>query len=58
MFDTWMDIKKFPQYAGISYEKASREASRLIKLGWYRNFDKLKMLRDVMEYEMRNGRNV
>lgn len=40
---------KFYEYAGMSYEQASREAERIInRLGWFRAFDRLSALRDIM----------
>ena len=39
---------KFIEYSGMSYEQASREAERLLALGWYRNFDRLAALREIM----------
>lgn len=38
----------FYEYAGMSYEQASREAERLVKLGWFQNFDRLNTLRQIM----------
>lgn len=47
-------FEMFPEYKGMSYRDASKEAQRLIKQGWFLNFDRLKMLHYVMEreYEM------
>lgn len=46
-------------YRGMSYEQASREADRLIAHGgWYRNFEKLKELREIMELSRREKRLV
>lgn len=39
---------KHYEYAGMSYEQASREAERLVKLGWFQNFDRLETLRQIM----------
>lgn len=40
---------KYPEYSGMSYEQASREAERLVQDGWYRNFDRLSALHHAME---------
>ena len=42
---------KFYEYAGMSYERASREAERLIRRGWFRNFERLEALRWIMQRE-------
>jgi hypothetical protein len=35
----------FPEYKGMSYEQASREAERLIqRYGWFKSFDRLSAL--------------
>lgn len=40
---------KFYEYAGMSYEQASREADRLIKrYGWFRYFERLEQLRKIL----------
>ncbi len=36
------------EYCGMSYEQASREASRLIERGWYQNFERLVALYLIM----------
>lgn len=42
------------QYAGMSYEQASREAARLIdREGWFRGFEKLAELHTIMVRELR-----
>lgn len=41
-------LSKFPEYSGLSYEQASRAAEKLIEHGWYRNFDRLITLREIM----------
>lgn len=39
----------YPEYAGMSYERASREAARLIdRHGWFASFDRLAGLREIM----------
>jgi len=39
----------FQEYAGMSYEMASREAEKVINLyGWYQGFDRLAELRRIM----------
>ena len=45
---------KYPEYAGMSYQQASREAERLIasRGGWYLNFDRLTELRGVMGHHL------
>ena len=40
-------------YSGVSYEWASREAERLVKLGWFQNFERLAFLRDIMLRELK-----
>lgn len=38
------------EYSGMSYEQASREASRLIERnGWYQRFERLAALREIMQ---------
>jgi hypothetical protein len=40
----------FPEYAGMSYEQASREAERLVqRKGWFQSFDRLTALREIMQ---------
>ena len=40
----------------MSYEQASREAERLIKTrGWFANFDRLVVLREIMARHLRNS---
>ena len=41
------------EYKGMSYEQASREAYRLIQKGWFRNFDALAELHQIMITELR-----
>jgi len=41
-------MKWFIEYSGMSYEQASREAERLINKGWFQNFDRLCVLREIM----------
>lgn len=44
---------KFYEYLGMSYEKASREAGRLIKHnGWFQSFDRLAALREIIVRHM------
>lgn len=43
---------KFYEYAGMSYEQASREAERLIRVGWFRHFERLSCLRQIMTRAM------
>lgn len=44
----------FPEYSGMSYEQASREAARLIETpGWFRSFERLTALREIMEHHIR-----
>jgi hypothetical protein len=41
---------KYYEYAGMSYEQASREAQRLIeRFGWYKSFDRLTALKRIMD---------
>jgi hypothetical protein len=47
---------RFPEYAGMSYEQASREAARLIAShGWFSSFDRLAVLREIMVRELREA---
>lgn len=40
------------EYAGMSYEQASRAAERLIKTrGWYNSIDRLRALQEIMKRE-------
>lgn len=43
---------KYYEYAGLSYEGASREAQRLVQRGWFLNFERLAVLRDIMAREL------
>lgn len=44
---------KFYEYAGMSYEQASREAERLLANGgWYKNIDRLIALKQIMDRGM------
>jgi hypothetical protein len=43
---------RFTEYAGMSYEQASREADRLVKRGWFVNFERIVALREIMLREM------
>jgi hypothetical protein len=45
-----MTERNFIEYAGMTYEQASREAARLIERGWYRNFERLLELRTIMAF--------
>jgi hypothetical protein len=48
-------MSAFPEYSGMSYEQASREAARLIERhGWYQSFDRLAALREIMQIERRS----
>lgn len=38
----------FLEYAGMSYEQASKEAERLVRLGWFQNFERLTTLHKIM----------
>lgn len=40
------------QYQGLSYEGASREAERLIEQGWFKNWDRLVILHEIMVREL------
>ncbi len=40
------------EYLGMSYEQASREAERLLRLGWFKSFDRLIELRSIMQREL------
>lgn len=41
-----------PEYAGMSYEQASKTAATLIEReGWYKSFDRLAALREIMVRE-------
>ena len=42
-------MKRYIEYSGMGYERASREAERLVKLGWFRNFDRLSALKQIMD---------
>lgn len=49
---------KFHEYAGMSYERASREAEMVIeRYGWYRGFERLEALRGIMTTEARRQRD-
>jgi hypothetical protein len=40
----------YPEYSGMSYEQASREAERVIaRWGWFRGFERLAALRQIMQ---------
>lgn len=40
---------KYPEYAGMSYEQASRQASLIVeRYGWFNNFERLSALREIM----------
>lgn len=43
---------KYPEYAGMSFIAASHEAEQLIKRGWFRNFDRLGELHEIMHREL------
>ena len=46
----WYVAKSYPEYSGMTYEQASREAERLIERdGWYRSFARLVVLRGIMQ---------
>ena len=52
-----MKAKSFPQYAGLGYTTASREAARLIERAhatgsWFDLPEKLEALRGVMQGQM------
>lgn len=41
---------RFPEYSGLTYEAASREAQRLIdQRGWFQSFERLSALRKIMQ---------
>lgn len=43
----------FTEYRGMSYEQASKESERLVnKDGWFRSFQKLAVLREIMVFHM------
>lgn len=43
----------FPEYRGMSYEQASREAEHVIKtIGWYAGFRRLEALRAIMNADL------
>jgi hypothetical protein len=45
------------EYRGFSYEQASREAERLInKDGWFQSFERLIVLRKIMEEQASHDR--
>ena len=42
---------RFIEYAGMSYEQASREAARLIQMeGWFKSWEKLVVLYAIMRH--------
>ncbi len=41
------------RFKGMSYEQASREAERLIADGWFKNFDELSALHEIMTRELK-----
>jgi hypothetical protein len=41
---------KFYEYSGLDYEQASRAAEKLLARGWYRNFERLAALREIMQW--------
>lgn len=43
-----MEVTKFPEYSGMNYEQASREADRLIVQGWFKNIERLKALHQIL----------
>lgn len=46
----------FSEYAGFTYEQASREAERLIQTrGWFKSFDLLTALRNIMIQQKKEG---
>jgi hypothetical protein len=45
-------MPKFYEYSGMSYEQASRAAEKLALSGWYRNFDRLAALREIMQWHL------
>ena len=47
---------KYIEYAGMSYEQASREAARLIeRSGWYASLDRLIVLKDIMDRDFKRA---
>ncbi len=47
---------KFYEYAGMSYEQASREAEKVIqRYGWYQGFERLEVLREIMTREYKRA---
>lgn len=46
---------KHGEYSGMSYEQASREAERLVAQGWFKNFDRLMLLHEIMSRELEAG---
>lgn len=50
------EAPRFLEYSGMSYERASREAARLIeRSGWFQSFDRLTTLRGTMLRHMALG---
>lgn len=39
---------EYYEYAGMSYEQASRAAEKILARGWYQNFDRLSALYKIM----------
>jgi hypothetical protein len=45
---------RFIEYSGMSYEQASREANRLVKVfGWFKVFNRLTALKEIMDHNLR-----
>lgn len=42
-------------YKGMSYERLSREADRLVKQGWYHNFEKLQLIYREMQFRLKSN---
>lgn len=50
--------QRYIEYCGMSYEQASREATRLIaQVGWFQAWDRLVALRQIMLHEHINFNN-
>ena len=53
-----IDQLNFPEYCGMSYEQASREATRLIeRAGWFQGFERLCALHEIMKFTKRDAKH-
>jgi len=49
-------MMEYPEYRGLSYERASREASAVIeRYGWYQGFKRLTILHQIMATHLWGG---